>query len=41
MVNYPSLGINNENYVIDSISMSMDSGATTSLTMTNINEVIF
>lgn len=40
-VHYPSLELYNENYVIDSISMSIGSDARTSLTLTNINEVIF
>lgn len=41
LIDYPSLNIHNENYVIDSISMNIEGGATTSLTLTNINEVIF
>lgn len=41
MVYYPSLKIYNENYVVNSVTMNIDNGATTSLTLTNINEVIF
>lgn len=40
-VHYPSLDLYNENYIIDSISMSIGSDARTTLTLTNINEVIF
>ena len=40
MVYFPSLGLYNENYVIDSVSLNIGDGAT-SVTMTNINEVIF
>lgn len=41
IVNYPSLGLDHENYVIDSVSMTVGSEATMSVTMTNMNEVIF
>ncbi len=41
IVSYPSLGIYDENYVIDSISMTIGGDANTSLNMTNINEVVF
>ncbi|MCI5604378.1 MAG: hypothetical protein MR413_01830 [Clostridia bacterium] len=41
LVYYPSLGLYNENYIIDAISMSISSDAKTVLTLTNTNEVIF
>lgn len=41
LVNYPSLGIYDENYVIDSVSINIGSDAKTSLSCTNINEVTF
>lgn len=41
LINYPSLNIENENYIIDSISMSISSDARCSLILTNTNEVIF